>query len=191
MDLNRGCGGADISCVEEPAVGGRRGDAVESGGDAPRRRPEVAQLGRIVPFAGTPPRRPDPVLRFTDPGRAPDGAFVSTAIANGRLRTDLLPPRDASWEQVEEFALTYDGYAYWSHVAELAGRSLQQWTRTGTLPDDLDELRACLFFEERRWHHFGEEPHGRAARYVASLLAAITSAVEDAESVLEVAVAAG
>jgi len=147
-------------------------------------------MGRIVPFAATKASRPDPVLRFSDPERAPDGAFRANAIANGFLRTDLLPAEGASWEAIEEFALTYDGYAYWSDVAELAGRCLQQWTRSGMLPDGLDELRACLFFEERRWHHFGEEPHGRAARYVASLLAGITSAVVDA-AVPEVVSAAG
>jgi len=148
-------------------------------------------MGRIVPFAGTPLRRPDPVLRFSDPRRAPDGAFRANAIANGCLRTDLLPAPEAPWEAIEEFALTYDGYAYWSDVAELAGRCLQQWTRSGTLPEGLDELRACLFFEERRWHHFGEEPHGRGARYVASLLAGITSAVVGAEVVADVVSAAG
>ena len=137
-------------------------------------------MGRIVPFVGASTRRPDPELRFSHAWRAPDGVFAANAVANGRLHVELVPDRTAPWEAVEEFALTYDGYAYWSDVVELAGRALRRWTRDGTLPDGIDELRACLFFEERRWHHFGEEPHGRAARYVGALLDAIGSAVASA-----------
>jgi hypothetical protein len=41
------------------------------------------------------------------------------------------------------------------------------------LPDTLDELRGCLFYEQRRWHHFGEEPTGRSAEYMWALVSAI------------------
>ena len=43
----------------------------------------------------------------------------------------------------------------------------------GTLPDDLDELRAALFFEQRRYHHFGEGPDGSDLDYIEALVGAI------------------
>lgn len=153
-------------------------------------QPEAAEMGTIVAFVAATPRRPGPELLFDDPRRIPDGAFVANAIANGCLRVGLVPPEGSPWDAVEEFALTYDGYAYWSGLGELATRALQSWTRYGSLPDDLDELRACLFFEARRWHHFGGDPRGRAASYAADLLAAITTAVAAGEATADLTSAA-
>jgi hypothetical protein len=66
--------------------------------------------------------------------------------------------------------LSYDGYAYWDGLPELAARSLRVWTRDRALPTSVDEVRGCLFYEQRRWHHFGDNPHGRSAEYVWALL---------------------
>lgn len=129
----------------------------------------------VVPMSPVNGRRPDPRLRFTDPAGAPDGDFAGAAVPNGRLRDDMVPASGCTWAAVEELALSYDGYAYWSDVAELGNRSLQRWTRDRTVPATLDELRGCLFYEQRRWHHFGEEPHGRGAEYVRALLESIRS----------------
>jgi hypothetical protein len=134
-------------------------------------------MGRVLAFVTPSGRKPDPVLRFTDVRCVPDGAFACTAVSNGRLLPEQVPAKGAAWEVVEEFALTYDGYAYWSDLVELAARVVQRWTRDGTLPDDLGMLRACLFHEARRSHHRGGEPHGRSARYVAELLDAIAAAL--------------
>jgi hypothetical protein len=120
-----------------------------------------------------------PVLRFTDPQRAPQGAFVANAILNDNLRPAMVPTRHASWEAIEEFALSYDGYGYWSDVAELANRCLRGWTRDRSLPGTVDELRGCLFYEQRRWHHFGQEPQGRATEYFQAMLDAIAELVQD------------
>jgi len=43
----------------------------------------------------------------------------------------------------------------------------------GVLPGDLDTARAALFFEQRRFHHFGSDPTGNDALYVRTLLGRI------------------
>ncbi len=131
----------------------------------------------MTPLSPAIGRRPDPVLRHTDAERPPAGDFAAGGVPNARLRGDMVPARSASWHEIEEFALAYDGYAYWSDVAELALRGIRAWARDRTLPSSLDELRGCLFYEQRRWHHFGEEPHGRATEYVWALLDAVRSSV--------------
>lgn len=133
----------------------------------------------MVAVSAQPRQRPLPVLRFTDPHRAPGGCFAAKAVPNERLRPSMVPGRGTPWEAVEEFAMSYDGNGYWSDVAALAGRSMQDWTRDRSLPGTLDELRGCLFYEQRRWHHFGQEPHGRAADYLGALLEAIAALVRD------------
>lgn len=119
------------------------------------------------------PERAEPRLRWTDPNTAPDGDFIAAAIPNAELRVSEVPGRGDSWEAVSDFALSYDGHGYWADLPTLAGRVLQGWTRRRCLPDTLDELRGCLFYEQRRWHHFGEEPSGRSAEYMRALVDAI------------------
>ena len=34
-------------------------------------------------------------------------------IPNGDLRLEKLPGKDADWETIQRFALTFDGYSYW------------------------------------------------------------------------------
>ena len=46
----------------------------------------------------------------------------------------------------------------------------------------LDELRACLFFDQRAWRHFGEDPDDDGMEYIRALLTAIRSRVTAAES---------
>ena len=118
-------------------------------------------------------RRPDPVLRWTDARRAPAGDFAPCAVPNGGLALSDVPGRGDPWETVSCFSLSYDGYAYWDDLTEVAARSLRRWTRDRTVPATIDEVRGCLFYEQRRWHHFGEEPHGRGAEYVGDLLDAL------------------
>jgi hypothetical protein len=124
-----------------------------------------------------PPVRPDPVLRWKDPSRSPDGDFSACAVPNGQLRVHAIPEKGDPWDVVSSFSLSYDGYAYWDDVSELATRHIRDWTRHRALPTSIDEVRACLFYEQRRWHHFGEEPNGRAALYVWALLDALQNLI--------------
>jgi hypothetical protein len=140
--------------------------------------PTAAVAGAPVPVVSKPaPRRPDPLLRWKDPSHAPDGDFSACALANAQLRVHGIPGHGDGWDAVSSFSLSYDGYAYWDDVSELATRSVRRWTRDRTLPLSIDELRACLFYEQRRWHHFGEVPNGRGERYVWALLDALRTVV--------------
>ena len=132
---------------------------------------------------GARPERPAASLRWTDAHHAPPGDFAARAIVNAAVTESVVPERGESWDIVSEFALSYDGYAYWDDLPELAGRVLQGWTRDRHLPESLDELRACLFYEHRRWHHFGQDPAGRSAGYIWALLEAVADVVSAFDSV--------
>lgn len=98
-------------------------------------------------------------------------------IPNEVLRkSDVPEPRD-DWPTLFCFALTYDGHtrAGTDRRAELANSTLEK-VRGGVLDLtdlDLDDLRTCLFFEQRRWPHFGGAPQGQDAAYFHTLLDAI------------------
>jgi len=124
---------------------------------------------------GTRNHRPEPRLKWTDRRRAPDGDFAASAILNVELASTGVPRRGNSWDVVSDFALSYDGYGYWDDLHELANRVLQSWTRSRVLPATIDELRGCLFYEQRRWHHFGEDPAGRSAEYMWAMIDAIAA----------------
>ena len=97
-------------------------------------------------------------------------------IANADLSASDLPPRDAAWWQITPFALTFDGYDHWGssdQCAEIGNRWAAAFAERQALPGSLTELRTCLFFEQRRWHHFGETPDGESLVYIRTLLEAI------------------
>ena len=98
--------------------------------------------------------------------------------------TDLQPgdvPRVSDgWDVVFEFALSYDGYAhYGDRCGEIANRAAGDYSTHGRLPDSVDVLRACLFFEQRRWRHFGETPDAEARDYFDALLEAIRQRAQE------------
>ena len=140
------------------------------GGRARRRRSPAPPAVAVTLGDNHRVDRADPVLRWTDPCDPPSGDFAACAVPNGRLDVEGVPRRGDPWETVSSFCLSYDGYAYWDDVSELAARCLRRWTRDRAVPATIDEVRGCLFFEQRRWHHFGEDPNGRGAQYVGDLL---------------------
>jgi len=101
------------------------------------------------------------------------GEFSDWAVLSHDLTPGRVPPRGASWGDVYGFALSYDGYALWNEVGEFANRARERWYGSRILSDTLDELRACLFFEQRRYHHYGWDPTGEDAEYFWALLDAI------------------
>lgn len=98
-------------------------------------------------------------------------------IPNHRLRADKIPPADADWSAIQRFALTFDGYGHWGQreCADVANSR-----RQGTLT----ELRTCLFFEQRRWRHFGDDPDPETMTYIRSLLEQIRVRVALANQLL-------
>jgi hypothetical protein len=63
--------------------------------------------------------------------------------------------------------------------AALANDALERWRRSDELPRSLAALRCCLFFEQRRWHHYGHGFDDEALRYVRALIDAIRVTVAE------------
>ena len=105
------------------------------------------------------------------------GTFGDRAILDAGLRLDRVPaPGSASWTEVAEFALTFDGHQYRGRgLGEWANGHVDRFGRTGSLEPGvpLPDLRALLFFERRRVAPPRGDAQGPAARYVDALLAAI------------------
>ena len=73
-----------------------------------------------------------------------------------------VPDVDANLVEIFDFALIFDGYKLngdedtgFQNCAEIANNAKDVWYETKTLPDSLHDLRSCLFFEQRRYHHTG------------------------------------
>jgi hypothetical protein len=86
------------------------------------------------------------------------------AISSRTLRSSDLPSRNARWLTIAQFALTFDGYAHWGSFKRCAAIAKQRRLRT------LNELRTCLFFEQRRWHHLAINPNPKSMRYIRGLI---------------------
>ncbi len=90
--------------------------------------------------------------------------MIPEPIENARLAIDDVPDAAADWDAIQRFALTYNGYqANGSFEACAVIANEQRHT-------SLDDLRTCLFFEQRRWHHFGDEPDAGSMTYIRSLI---------------------
>lgn len=88
-------------------------------------------------------------------------------IPNEKLTIADVPAVNDDWETISEFALTFDGYNAWGSFekcAEIANAHKHS---------SLSELRTCLFFEQRRWRHFGETPHEDAMAYIRDVVSKI------------------
>jgi len=94
------------------------------------------------------------------------------AIANNKLTLADIPSIDADWDVIEKFALTFDGYNASGSFEECA--DIANAGRHGSLR----ELRTCLFFEQRRWRHFGESPDEQAMEYIRGVVEKIRRKVE-------------
>jgi hypothetical protein len=100
-------------------------------------------------------------------------------IPNEDLTPEDVPAPDADYyDVISEFALTFNGYDYYPDTCEdIANRALERFGDCGAVPDSLSELRACLFYEQRRWRHFGEDLDAEALAYIRALVDAIRSKV--------------
>jgi hypothetical protein len=92
-------------------------------------------------------------------------------VPNSDLHPADIPAAGASWEDIWRFADTFQGYKHWGSFEACARIANEQ--RHATLTD----LRTCLFFECRRWQHYGDDPDEEAEPYVRGLVAEITKRV--------------
>lgn len=106
-------------------------------------------------------------------------------IESRDLTLDDVPTGDAEWYRITEFALTFDGYGQggsFDECAEVGNRWAEEFADNGTLPDSLKLLRTCLFFEQRRHHHFGRPPSEQAMRYIRALIEEIRGKLQAGET---------
>jgi hypothetical protein len=102
-------------------------------------------------------------------------------IADADLKADDVPPAGAPWIEISRFALTCDGYTRcggFERCGEIGNRTLDEYQRSGHLPADLETLRISLFFEQRRWRHFGESPAGSDLEYMRALVEGIRASTQ-------------
>jgi len=85
-----------------------------------------------------------------------------------------VPASDAPLSDVMRFATsTYFGYDRHGGVeglGALANAAIEQWRQSRALPGSVQHLRASLFSESRRWHHYGYPPDNEAEAYMRALI---------------------
>lgn len=96
-------------------------------------------------------------------------------IASIDLRPADLPGEQASLQDLISFAHSFNGYAHWG--------SLERCAEIANAKDhsSLDSLRTCLFFEARRWRHYGRDPDPEAEQYWRLLVSKIRHRLRDNE----------
>lgn len=98
------------------------------------------------------------------------------AISNADLTLEIVPEPDAAFDRISKFAASFDGYRQWGSFekcAEIANAERH---------DTLTNLRTCLFFEWRRWHHFGDEPDADAQEQWRGLVREIRRFVQEGKT---------
>jgi len=70
-------------------------------------------------------------------------------IQTGELRETDLPTTYGEWSDYARFAVTFAPRDR-EMCRELASDAFARWRRTGDVPRRLEELRACLWFEQPR-----------------------------------------
>ncbi len=71
-------------------------------------------------------------------------------------------PSPLNWNDADRFVYLFNGYTAMDSEAleTIANERFDQARRTGIWAGDVRDLWLCLFFEKRRWRHFGDEPIG-------------------------------
>jgi hypothetical protein len=104
------------------------------------------------------------------------GAPISNHGAGAASSKVAVPKAPLSEGDIWRFALTYDAYRRhggFAAVAELGKEVLNDYQGSKRLPNDLNKARAALFFEQRRWRHFGTDLDRAAFEYLEALVGRI------------------
>jgi hypothetical protein len=99
-------------------------------------------------------------------------------IPSDKLTVYMLPGVGADRQAFIKLAYTFNGYEALEDCAEFANRASAVFKEDGTLPGSLDELRACLFYEQRRNRHCGSKASEEDLRYYHALIAAMREILE-------------
>lgn len=109
-----------------------------------------------------------------------ENQFGRPAIPSSDLTSDNVPTANADYHtEIVEFALTFDGYAHFSdRLSTIATRAQQQFSTRRKLPQTVDLLRACLFFQQRLWRDQANEPDEDCLLFIVALVEAIRAKIE-------------
>jgi hypothetical protein len=97
-------------------------------------------------------------------------------------------PQDFSWKQSAGFAHLINGYELapalgFGDAGDFANRRHDAAEQTGTWGGTAIELWICLFFEHRRYRHFGYDPEGRELEFLNALCQSTRVALIEADQV--------
>ena len=86
---------------------------------------------------------------------------------------------DPWWPTVNEFALSFNAYervGTFTNVSNFGNKWAETFAADGRLPKTIDQIRTCLFFEQRRWRHYDVDAYQDpdAKRYIQALLERLT-----------------
>jgi hypothetical protein len=98
--------------------------------------------------------------------------MYAAQISSGELRVVDLPTTYGDWSDYARFAVTFAPKDR-EGCREFATSAFANWRRTSEVPRSLQELRACLWFEQRRWRFMGREPDAEGMQYAAALIRAM------------------
>src|SRR4029078_12559088 len=107
--------------------------------------------------------------------------MYAAQIQTGELRAHDLPTTYGDWSDYARFAVTFTPKDR-EGGREFAAIAFADWRRAGEVPRALQELRACLWFEQRRWRFMGREPDAEGMQYAAALIRAIGNQVPKAHA---------
>jgi hypothetical protein len=85
-------------------------------------------------------------------------------IPNAKLQRSDIPSRGSDWEIIKKFARTFDGFA------ELGFERCAEFANDQRVCVTLSESRGRLFFEYRRYNHFGHPPDANKLEELYKLL---------------------
>ncbi|HVF26437.1 MAG TPA: hypothetical protein VNA23_11140 [Anaerolineales bacterium] len=94
-------------------------------------------------------------------------------IPNSQLSETDPPARSANWQNIQTFAITFDGYEHWGSFKkcrEVADLDVSLHRKQEPQVQSLTGLRTCLFFESRRWKHLEKAPTKKAMGYIHALV---------------------
>jgi hypothetical protein len=101
-------------------------------------------------------------------------------IPNEKLEQADVPDVTARWLEIEMFALSFNGYGAFPDdgCANLANKVIDEFSKNAKILEKLTlaELRACLFFEQRRCRHSDWVPDPDGMIYIGALLNLIRAA---------------
>ena len=111
----------------------------------------------------------------------PAAHYMLNEINNSDLRINQIPEITSEYGSIADFALTFDGYKWSDQVGAFANKTVGMYyaDESSLKLLSLTELRACLFFEQRRYRHMDEEPENGDREYINALLAEIINRVNE------------